>query len=220
MNLVWQKEFLEGLQQKMDQAFVPVNHFPLPTNAENVSGHDATGPDPGLEADQDAATMRLLDQMMAGTAPEEPLDDDDEEEMVDTEADIQDVDAGAPGFADYIHPADKLGELNYQQTPDVPGQDALNNQYVRVVHTNGIHHLAPVCCTCRGVDLTQDLIYGRMVPTSFVQVRTLFMTGVLDHFRACNLELKSLAYHFFSLLRRLTNPINPFKVINLYHELC
>src|SRR6266540_4042283 len=42
----------------------------------------------------------------------------------------------------------------------------------------------------------------------------------LDHFQYCNLEMRSSAYEFFQLLRRITNSLSPSKVVNLYHELC
>src|SRR5260221_10182191 len=42
---------------------------------------------------------------------------------------------------------------------------------------------------------------------------------MLDHFRYCNLEMRSSAYQFFQLLRRITNTLSPSKVVNLYHEL-
>jgi hypothetical protein len=58
-----------------------------------------------------------------------------------------------------------------------------------------------------------------MLPTSFVRVRTLFTTALLDHFRYCNLELRTTAYQFFQVLRRFTMPMAPSKVANLYHEL-
>jgi len=49
-----------------------------------------------------------------------------------------------------------------------------------VVHTNGIHHIALVACTCQGHEnITIDLIYAGWVPTSFVRVRTIFTAAVL-----------------------------------------
>ncbi len=103
---------------------------------------------------------------------------------------------------------------------DIPRTDALNNQYVRIVHVNGIHHLALVTCECRGQDiLPLDLMACRLVPTTFNRVRTLFTTLVLDHFRLSNLEIKASAYQYFQLLRRMTRPTAPSLVPNLYHEL-
>ncbi|KAF8816865.1 hypothetical protein BYT27DRAFT_7076211, partial [Phlegmacium glaucopus] len=91
--------------------------------------------------------------------------------------------------------------------------------YLRVVHTNGIHHIATVSCQCRGVDMFPcDLLAARLLPASFQRIRTLFTTQVLDLFRLCNLELKASAYQFYQLLRRLTLPMAPAEVVDLYRE--
>jgi len=111
-----------------------------------------------------------------------------EEDDDNLEGDIQDIDAGTAGFTSYMD--ERLGDdpniKSHNSVPNAPNCDALNNQYIRVVHTNGIHHIALVCCTCQGHEqITTDLIYAGWVPTSFVQVRTIFTTAVLDHFRYC-----------------------------------
>ncbi len=87
--------------------------------------------------------------------------------------------------------------------------------YIRVVHTNGLHHLAMVCCTCRESQdgLPLDLIASRLVPTSFDRIRTLFTAQMLDYFRLCNLETKATAYQFYQLLRRITQPWAPAEVL-------
>lgn len=41
---------------------------------------------------------------------------------------------------------------------------------------------------------------------------------MLDYFRLCNLELKASAYQFYQLLRRITLPMAPAQVVNLYNE--
>ena len=102
-----------------------------------------------------------------------------------------------------------------------PKTDALLNPYVRVVHTNGMHHLPLVSCLCRGDlpdELALDLVASRMIPASFDRIRTIFTAQVLDHFRLCNLELKASAYQFNQLLRRITLPMAPSQVLNLYNE--
>ena len=89
-----------------------------------------------------------------------------------------------------------------------------------MVHTNGIHHLAMVTCQCQGADrIPLDLVASHLLPTSFTRIRTLFTVQVLDHFRLCNLELKASAYQFYQLIRRITLPMRPAEVVNLYHEL-
>jgi hypothetical protein len=104
--------------------------------------------------------------------------------------------------------------------PLPPKKDALNNQYVQVVHINGIHHIALVSCSCLGQEhMVIDLIHSQSIPTSFDQIQTLFTMAVLDHFRYCNLDMKSSAYQFFQLPQHITLPMNSSKVMNLYHKL-
>jgi len=101
-------------------------------------------------------------------------------------------------------------------SPDLPTNDFFNNSYVRIMHTNGLHHLAMVSCQCRGAELLPpDLIASGLVPASFQRICTLFSTQVLDFFRLCNLEMKASAYQFYHLLRRLTAPA---EVVDLYNE--
>ena len=91
--------------------------------------------------------------------------------------------------------------------------------YHRVVHSNGLHHIGMVSCQCHGEDvLPLDLFAAQLLPASFKRIRTLFTAQVLDTFRLCNLELKASAYQFYQLLRRLTRPMAPAEVLNLYRE--
>lgn len=89
----------------------------------------------------------------------------------------------------------------------------------RVVHINGLHNIAMVSCECQGTDnLPLDLFAAQMLPASLKRIKTLFSAQVLDHFRLCNLELKASAYQFYQLLRRLTTPMAPGEVLDLYRE--
>lgn len=91
--------------------------------------------------------------------------------------------------------------------------------YHRVVHTNGIHHIGMVNCQCHGEDvLPLDLFAVQLLPASLKRIKTLFTAQVLDMFRLSNLELKASAYQFYQLLRRLTQPMAPAEVVNLYRE--
>jgi CxC2 like cysteine cluster associated with KDZ transposases len=100
-----------------------------------------------------------------------------------------------------------------------PEADGLNNAYVRVLHTNGIHHIAMVTCSCLGQDkIALDLVACRLLPASFVRIRTIFTAQLMDYFRLCNLELKASAYQFYQLIRRLTLPMGQSEMVNLYHE--
>lgn len=89
----------------------------------------------------------------------------------------------------------------------------------RVVHTNGIHHITMVSCQCHGEDvLPLDLFASHLLPSSLKRIQTLFTAKVLDMYRLSNLELKASAYQFYQLLRRLTRPMAPAEVLNLYRE--
>lgn len=89
----------------------------------------------------------------------------------------------------------------------------------RVVHTNGIHHIGMVYCECHGKGvLPLDLFALQLLPASLIRIRTIFTAQVLDQYRLCNLELKASAYQFYQLLRRLTTPMAPDEVIDLYRE--
>jgi hypothetical protein len=91
--------------------------------------------------------------------------------------------------------------------------------YLRVVHSNGLHHIAMVSCHCRGDDvLPLDLFAAQLIPASLKRIKTVFTAQVLDMFRLSNLELKASAYQFYQLLRRLTRPMAPAEVDNLYRE--
>jgi hypothetical protein len=200
-NLSWQGDMLEKLQRKKDTLFQ--THVAIPPNeAEYVNKADSAS-DPKQEASQDEATMRILDELLNGHNPDEVLEEDETNDLVDSEADIQDVDAGTAGFTTYMHDAlgADLAAPAQSSMPTPPTCDALSNQYVRVVHTNGVHHIALVFCTCQGHEqITTDLIYARWMPTSFVRFRTIFTLAVLDHFCYCNLEMRSSVYQFFQLL--------------------
>jgi hypothetical protein len=125
------------------------------------------------------------------------------------------VPAGAASY-----PAESNQANTHNEPAATPKMDALCNPYVRVVHTNGVHHIALVYCTCRGQEEAHsDLMAQRLIPTSFTRYRTLFTHAVLDDFRAANLECKASAYQYFQKLRRHTSPMAPETVPNLYHEL-
>ena len=76
-------------------------------SADELIGMDASPtadhvPDPELEAVQDVATMRFLDQLLAGHKPDE-FPDEDEDDSVDADANVQGPDAGTAEFSSYIN---------------------------------------------------------------------------------------------------------------------
>ena len=101
-----------------------------------------------------------------------------------------------------------------------PTRDAFNNHYVRIVHVNGIHHIALATCSCHGTEeVHADLGYANLILATFSCYCTMFTTSVLHDFRLSNLECKVSAYQYFAKLRRQTFPMNPDKCPNLYQEL-
>jgi len=176
------------------------------------------------DAAQDAAFIRQLNvlyeqkQGFSSVGPDALLEEDDEDGPDDPEADLMDEDIGITGFATYMDMNEAADSDEHARHP--PLTDGLNNTYVRIIHTNGVHHLALVSCSCHGDDgLAEALVYASLMPTSFKRVRTLFTLAVLDQFRYSNLELKASAYQFFQMLRRVTSPMAPATVVNFYHEL-
>ncbi|KAF9471221.1 hypothetical protein BDN70DRAFT_820283 [Pholiota conissans] len=127
----------------------------------------------------------------------------------------------------HSNPSILCASLTFQDTPqetaeylsDTPMPHAMHHFFVRVVHTNGLHYIPLVHCTCQGTERAHtDLIASRLVPTSFVRYSTLFTMAVLDDFRMANLECKTSAYQYFQKLRRLTSPMAPAGVPNRYPE--
>ena len=148
-------------------------------------------------------------------------DDEDLQDIDDLpEDEDEDTDNDYWGPETSGHTANDIaGSRSMNGTESIPMADGLNNSYLRIGHVNGFHHLPVVMCACRGRDnLPIDLLYSRLVLTTFTRIHTLFTTMVLDAFRLANLELKASAYQYFQLLRRLTEK-NTYKVPNLYHEL-
>ena len=167
-NLLWQQQMLKTFQLKKDKMFEQNPGVPLNAPDYNAGAESVHGPD--LENANDEAAMRMFDQLLAGRNADEVLEEDDEHEP-DTEADLQDVDAGTAGFTEYIHqqPDPDSADQLHDHIPVAPNCDALANQYIRVVHTNGIHHIALVSCTCQGPEkIITDAIYAGWVPTSFI----------------------------------------------------
>jgi len=130
------------------------------------------------------------------------------------EADVPLANNDLDNFQPYLQAAALFGDH------DAPASDALANTYVRVIHTNGVHHLTMVACQCRGsANVPLDLLAGGFMPASFDNIKTLFSTAVLNYFCLCNLELKASAYQFYQLICQMTQPLAPASMANLYHEL-
>jgi hypothetical protein len=220
-------ETFEDMKDKAEQESNPwqADDRHRPSSPDSASGMTAHGigaeEEPGAE-DETEADLSFFDHLDAlwhqgqgNIEVEDSLQDffdgNDEDEVEHADEDIH-------GFQPYLPNPNQTADADLTTAP--PTADALNNSYIRVVHTNGIHHLAMVTCQCQGEhQIPLDLVASNLLPTSFTRIRTLFTVQVLDHFRLCNLELKASAYQFYQLIRRVTLPMRPAEVVNLYHEL-
>jgi hypothetical protein len=216
----------ESSNWQADDWHRPTSHRHRPPSYDSASGmavddDDETGADSAFFYHLDAVWRQGKGNITAENSFEDFFDSNDETEVEQANEDVH-------GFQPYLpnpnQTADAVPLANAAQpaaaVPTVPTADALNNSYIRVVHTTGIHHLAMVTCQCQGEhQIPLDLVNSNLLPTSFTNIRTLFTVQVLDYFRLCNLELKASAYQFYQLIRRVTLPMRPDEVVNLYHEL-
>ena len=221
--LEWQENQLESFQEIKDKED-EVTKEPNLTQSFNNDRQDDCREDADANYNDDAAAaaddkfLNLLDRLYDSgnnfeDNPNFIMEEDDDIGLFDPEADICNEELNSstaiPVPAAAVWPAIAT-----------PLSDGLNNPYVRIIHTNGVHHLPLVSCSCSGDEgLSGSLIYAGLMPTSFIRVKTLFSLAVLDQFRYSNLEMKASAYQFFQMLRRITLPMAPGSVINFYHEL-
>lgn len=222
-TLTWEVNMLERLQRFKDEEEEMGGNEPInEEHGTGLEGHDPTeepGPNEISDdqlADDDVWFTKQLETIYTHGAPPDVMEEEEEDDGADA-----DVTHNA-SFQPYMPRPDELNQQAIAgfSTPDRPPRDALNNQYIRVIHSNGVHHIGLVSCTCQGSNrLPIDLMYAGFVPTSFKRIRTLFTISVLDFFRYSNLEMKASAYQFFQLLRRVTMPMAPSEVVNFYHEL-
>ena len=68
-------------------------------------------------------------------------------------------------------------------------------------------------CASNSDQYVQLLLWAKLFPASFINLKTAFTFEVLDHFRIDALECKTSAMTFISKLRCLTNEAFPSKVL-------
>jgi hypothetical protein len=114
----------------------------------------------------------------------------------------------------------------------------LHKDVLTVVDISGIHILRVSWCTCTdskanynantniNADVNaktdeqyQQVLKTGLYPASFKRVKTVFTFRVLDDFLLHNLECKTPAMNYYSLLRRRTNFLSPKSVPDRYREL-
>ena len=163
------------------------------------------------------AFEKYLDGLHQREGDNEPMDDSEFFTEADDTAPVSFADANIVSFPPYL-PNTVTFSAN-EDYKEIPKADAFNNGYVWIVHSNGIHHLAMVSCTCHGTWLLpMDLVACRLLPASLVNIQTLFSAQLLDLFCLCNLELKASVYQFYQLLCQMTMLIAPDRVVDLYNE--
>jgi hypothetical protein len=215
--LQWQETNLETFQvikDKDDETISGIPNDPFLGHTFNNERHA----DQGENADADRQFMNHMDHLYRNDngsldIPDLILEEDDDHGSIDPDSDVRNEELSSC--------ADAAADISATyQSFSTPLTDGLNNPYVRIIHTNGVHHLALVKCSCSGDDgLLNDLMHAGFMPTSFKCVKTLFTLAVLDQFRYSNLEMKASAYQFFQMLRHITMPMSPASVVNFYHEL-
>ncbi len=90
---------LETFQTKKDE-FSP--HSSEDPSEIHVTEETNPEPDFEREAAQEEAEMQFLDQLFAGHNPDNIIEED-ESDLIDTEADVRDMDVGTAGFTDYMN---------------------------------------------------------------------------------------------------------------------
>jgi KDZ transposase family protein len=223
-----QDNFLETLECRKDMAEQNTLHNPPASWYASANNRPATEPPANSacfiddnemsniqsqsESDRYIRFMKELqdgDELEGNDGNEAEIDEDVEDDRADEEQDV-------PVASHYL-PDDIDAE--YQMREGLGSAQRIMGTYVRVVHTNGIHTIAMVNCSCQGNEhLAKDLLAARLLPASFERIRTIFTAQLLDYFRLSNLEVKASAFQFYHLLQRLTNPMEPSTVVNLYRE--
>ena len=177
------------------------------TPSANIAQHSTPAPtyDENEQSDQDFLKyLQDLQEQGSDIHPPDTLELDDDEEEEEKESTIN-------HYLPNETPSDDNGT---HFTASVP-----IGTYLRVVHSNGIHNIAMINCECQGHDLVAgDILASRLLPASFDRIRTLFTVQLLDLYRLSNLELKASAYQFYHMLRRITAPMDPAGVVDLYRE--
>ena len=216
-----QEDFLDMLEEKKDLAeqnelkesamrHQSANVFRSRAPPETQKDNDIEMSNIEVEPDDegDEIFMKYLHELQEGDSGGDIDNEINNESDVEDDAEEEELDA--PKLNHYL-PSETSEGIG-------PAQRVMGT-YVRVVHTNGIHTIAMISCECQGHEvLPCDLIAARLLPTSFERIRTLFSAQLLDYFRLSNLETKATAYQFYHLLQRLTNPMEPATVVNLYRE--
>lgn len=218
-SLQWQTDMLEIFQKTKDDTEM-VGNLDHNQPDEHLTGNRSNNHASEMSAEkvmeEEAWMDAHLDRMYERHENHETVENDENDEAADA-----DDDDDIPILRRYLAVPVNLNSRTAENvTSPAPSRDGLYNQYVRVIHNNGVHHIGLVTCACQGSGrLPVELMQAGYMTTSFKRIRTMFTTSVLDLFRYSNLEMKASAYQFFQLLCRLTSPMAPSDVVDFYHQL-
>lgn len=123
-------------------------------------------------------------------------------------SDISDPDA--EGFGDDENDIDAPVSERLEQATAEPQ----NQGWCNVVDSTGVHRIKVAYCAC--ADPTENvyqMLELELWLASFDRIKTAFTFRVLAQFRIENLECNTSAYHFYRMIRRLTNPSFPDMVL-------
>ena len=100
--------------------------------------------------------------------------------------------------------------------------DKLHCPLLTVVDTTGIHEMRVRFCQCQSLKahpIQTQLMNMGMYASSSKRTRTVFTFRVLHHFDITNLEGKTTAWQYYSILQRLTSNVFTDTVADRYREL-
>jgi hypothetical protein len=170
-SLTFQKNLLDGIQNnKDDEEQKTLKEAAMGERLAEMGEHLAAMGSEEPPAATDPSPLSCAAAMVnlaTGSDTEDDAGSEASEFQEDYEADL----GAAYGYNDVPPSAPSTHLATAQLTgffSEHPRHDELKNNYVRVVHINGVHHIALVACSCHGSEQTHaDLMASNLVPTSF-----------------------------------------------------
>jgi hypothetical protein len=95
-------------------------------------------------------------------------------------------------------------QLGHTYGHSCPTRLAANTTF-RVIHSNGIHHVAIDQCRCHGVALNTQLLQIGWWPVTPLNPKSAATFEVLNHFHLLNLQGKVTGYSFYKALEYQTD---------------
>ncbi|EAU89886.2 hypothetical protein CC1G_07038 [Coprinopsis cinerea okayama7 len=100
------------------------------------------------------------------------------------------------------------------------GRTLRGMKIVTVIHSNGVHHLPFLFCSCLDApDAEIQMLRNDFYPSTPKAIRTVFSFSMLDEYLLETLECYTSTHHYYSKIRRLTNEPFPDTVPDRTREL-